>query len=409
MPRVRLAYLTAHYPNVAHAFIQGEIFALERLGAEILRIALNTPDPADIISDDDRAEKAKTFYVKGTPKLLIAWRLSTITLCHPLAFTRCALTALRAGGPNIGMGVKLVLQLLEAMLVWRHCRRHGISAVHAHFGQAPASVASLTTMFGNAVGREHWTWSATIHGSHEFFNEDTSRVYEKIAHADLVVCISDFTRAQLMRIASPEDWPKITIVRCGIDFNQFAARPHHPSRHPPVIVTTARLSREKGHLVLVEAVAILRELGVDVRVRMIGSGPFRDEIERAIMQHDVADVVDLTGPLPPDRVADELRDADVFCLPTFFEGLPISIMEAMAIGVPVVTTYVGAIPELVVDGVTGWVVPAGNPHALVDAIRMAVIDQDEVVKAARAKVYESHDRVANVAELLPLLAACHRR
>ena len=227
--------------------------------------------------------------------------------------------------------------------------------------------------------------------------------------ADLVVCISDFTRAQLMRIAEPEDWSKISIVRCGIDFDAFPVRAPRAPGETPVVVTVARLSREKGLLVLVEAIARLRAENVPVTARIIGHGPFRPQIEAAVARLGVSDAVELTGPMPPEEVALALRDADVFCLPTFFEGLPISIMEAMAIGVPVVTTFVGAIPELVVDGETGWLVPAGNAELLADAIRDALSspDREQVVKAASERVRRRHDRAVSMAELAPLLQQCH--
>jgi glycosyltransferase involved in cell wall biosynthesis len=153
---------------------------------------------------------------------------------------------------------------------------------------------------------------------------------------------------------------------------------------------------------------MLRERGTTMRARFIGSGPFRDEIASAISRFGVDDLIEFTGPLPPSEVAAELRAADIFCLPTFAEGLPVSIMEAMAVGVPVVTTYISGIPELVIDGVTGWVVPASNAALL--AHKLAEVRGERrlaIVQAARERVQAQHDIAINAPQLAALLRSCH--
>ncbi len=406
---LRIAYLSTHYPSVSHTFIQGEIVALEAEGVEVVPMALNRPQASDLLTDLDHREAARTFYVKAVAPATIVATVTSAAIRHPVAVTAGALNALRAGGANVGLGVKTLMQFFEAILVWRHCERHGLTAIHAHFGQAPASVASQAAAFGRNVVRRRWTWSATIHGWHEFVTEDTSRLRAKLADADLVVCVSNFTRSQLQRLSPPADWPKLAIVRCGIDFKAFPPRPLASVSAPPMIVIIARLSPEKGHTVLLEAVAQLRRQGFHTTVRVIGIGPFRDDLEKAASRLGIADAIEFTGALPPSEVAAQLRQADVFCLPTFAEGLPVSIMEAMAIGVPVVTTYISGIPELVIDGQTGWVVPAGDPQLLAGAVRDAIVGErrDAIVESARRRTRDRHDRRTNVAQLATLLQDCH--
>lgn len=406
---MRITYLTTHYPSVSHTFIQGEIAALERRGIEVLPVALNPAAPADLLTPLDEQEQRRTFYVKGVARSQMARTFAAAALRHPGPFLLGLLRAVRSGGFDAGRAAKSVAQFLEGVLVWDHARRHGSSAIHAHFGQAPASVAAQAAAFGTAVGPERWTWTLTVHGWHEFATEDTSQLRAKLADADGVVAISDFTRAQLLRIGPRDLRARLEVVRCGIDLDAFPRRGTDTVGEPPVAVVTARLSAEKGHAVLLEALALLRRSGTDLRVRVIGSGPLRDDLAADAERLGVADLVDLLGALPPAEVARELRAADLFCLPTFAEGLPVSIMEAMASGVPVVTTYVSGIPELVVHGETGWITPAGNVEALADALRSAIgsPDRPAVVAAARAAVEARHDRRPNAIELEALLRRWH--
>lgn len=406
---MRIAYLSTNYPIPSHTFIQGEIAEIERLGIQVLPIALNRVGEDDVLSDLDRREAARTYYLKATAPAEILAGVLRVAARHPLAFSRVLGRALSDAPAGLRARTIRLAQFVEGLLVWRHCEEHGASAVHAHFGQAPASVASFAVAFGNAVGRKRWTWSVTIHGWHEFAAEVESGLRAKFASADLVVCVSDFTRAQVLRLTPVEDWAKVALVRCGIDAERFSARPYREPAATPKVVVVARLSPEKGHIVLLEAMRRLRRDGCDVSACFIGEGSFRPELEKAAARIGVADAVTFAGAQPPEAVAATLREADVFCLPSYAEGLPVSIMEAMAVGVPVATTYVSGTPELVVDGETGWIVPAGNVELLANALRSALSSPSRraVVDAGRAAVAARHDRGRNCAELAAHLRRCH--
>lgn len=401
---MRITYLATNYPMVSHTFIQGEIEALESMGVEVVRIALNSPQDVDLVTRKSRAEAARTYYVKATPRLTVAATCLTAALRHPRATLEGLRRALGAGPGTPRAVVTRLLQFVEALLVWRHGEAAGSTVVHAHFAQAPATVAMFAAAFGNDVEPNRWKWGVTIHGWHEFANEDTSLLQKKLEAADLVVGISEFTKAQLMRIAPVECWPKIHVVRCGIDRHIFASRRPQPTSTPPRIVMTARLSREKGHLVLLHAVERLRSRGIETKTILIGHGPARSDIESAVADLELGDCVELTGALEQTEIAEVLRTADVFCLPSFAEGLPVSIMEAMAVGVPVVTTYISGIPELVVDQQTGWIVPAGSAPMLAEAIRDALANprRDEIIVAAQAAVDERHILACSANSLVQL-------
>ncbi len=406
---MRIAYLSTDYPAVSHTFIQREIHALEARGFEVVPITLNRAPDGQLLTELDRRDAARTFVVKSA-SAGVAFTLATTMLRHPLATLRGIRRAFGGTHGDLTRIRKQLLQFFEALLVWRHCRSERCVGLHAHFGQVPATVAWFTAAFANDVHRSgRFTWSVTIHGWHEFVTEDTSRLAAKLDAADGVVCISSFTRSQLMRIGPVSAWPKIDIVRCGLDLDDFPFRAERPAADVPTVVITARLSPEKGHLVLIEAVGRLRGAGTDVRVRCIGSGPFEADLREAAATAGVADLVEFVGALAPSAVATALRDADVFCLPSFAEGLPVSIMEAMAVGVPVVTTYISGIPELVVHDRTGWVVPAGDAEALAAAVSSALTspDRDRIVRQARDAVAAAHDIRRNVVGLEAALRRAH--
>ena len=406
-----IGYLSTHYPHVTHTFIQNEVLALEQRGVEVVPMALNSPSSGDVLTERDERERRRTFYVKAVPKARMVAVFGRTLVRHPAPFVSEALRSLVSGGLDVGAGLKAFVQFLEAVLVWNHLRGLGVTALHAHFGQAPASVAWRAARFGDRVDQGRWTWSVTIHGWHEFATEDTSELRAKFGSADLIVGISDFTRSQLLRLTPPSRWDRITVVRCGIDLDTFRRREPRPPSSPPTVVITARLSPEKGHMVLLDAVAELAASGMEVQVEVIGDGELHDEIVATAKRLDIGHLVDMRGAQPPQAVAEALEGADVFCLPSFAEGLPVSLMEAMARGVPVVTTYISGIPELVVPDETGWVVPAGNPTLLASALREVLASDDlgPVLDSARAAVEARHDQRLSAVELEAALRACHGR
>lgn len=420
-PPLKVLYLSTHYPSVSHTFIADEVRHLRRLGAEVVTASINSVEAEIAATAGGQALAAETFYIKAVGARGGVTALVSAVRRAPLAVARCMVQLLRRDAADLPRSGKRLMQFVEAAVLWQHCDRLGITAIHAHFGQVPATVAWYTAEIGNAIGdrgdrddrgqpSRRWTWSVTIHGWHEFTLEHAAQLREKLAAASMVVCVSDFTHAQLQRIADPADWSKIRVIRCGIDPALFPARPETVARTLPVVLTTARLSPEKGHVVLLEAASVLRDAGRELRLVFVGSGPFRSELEQAVATYGLRDAVQFRGALAPAEVNDELRSADLFCLPSSAEGLPVSIMEAMAVGVAVVTTYISGIPELVVNDETGWIVPACRADLLAAAIESALSDQERtrrIVGAARAAVVDRHDGARNALALRDALVDAH--
>jgi len=407
--RQPITYLATHFPAVSHTFIADEVAALARLGVEVVPISLNSVGEADMAAD--------TTYVKTLPKWRVLAAVATTIARHPSVITIPFRAGGGAGGGGSG-GPRAMLwryfQLAEAILVYRVMCRAGSRHLHAHFGQAPATVAWYATEVAHRhrAGRAN-TWSVTVHGWHEFVGEREARLREKVAAANFVVCVSDYTRGQLYRLAATSDRTKIHVVRCGVDLTRFVPRTDAPSNNPPRVAIVARVSPEKGHLVLVDAIAVLRARGFELAVDVVGPEVDRhgDDVRSHAQAAGVADAFTWHGSLSPDAVADVLARADTFCLPTFAEGLPVVIMEAMARAVPVVTTYISGIPELAVDHATALVVPAARADLLADALAEMLTDEalrQRLVAAALAAVRERHDIEQNVEVLAQLFTDCAR-
>jgi glycosyltransferase involved in cell wall biosynthesis len=390
-----VAYIMTAYPVQSQTFLQREVMGVAAAGSgdalATVPFAINQPGAADVTTADQRAEQARTEYIKTKNPLTIGGAVLWAVATRPRAFARVLAQALRRGGTDVRAGLWQLFYVTEAAIVARRSQTLGVTHFHAQFGMVPATLAGYASRLTGVA------WSYTIHGFHDFVNEDQTRLAEKTAEAQFVVCVSDYTRAQLLRLARPEDWGKVHTVRCGIDLADFAPRPAHDPGTPARALIVGRLSAEKGHLVLLEAVAALHARGIEVVTEIVGSGPHEAAIADAAARLGIADLVELRGPLPSSEVRRRLEAADLFCLPSFAEGIPVSIMEALAVGVPVVTTYVGGIPEVVETGVSGYCVPAGRADLLADAMAALLADPAHyrsIVHEGRRRVEALHDAAA---------------
>ena len=405
--RQSVAYVMTHYPRVALTFIAGEIDAVERRGITIHPFAMNMPSDIDLGSEVSRARRDRTTYLKASwPRAIGAFFRQALR--HPLAMTRLVGRALSISGWDVDLAVRRTAHLIEAALLAQESSRRGVKHIHAHFGLAPATIAWFASDIMNLGQSERVGWSFTIHGFHDFVDDAEARLDLKAAAAAFVVCISDFTKSQLCRITHPQYWDRFQVVRCGIDLEKFAFRSERALAEKPRIITVGRLAAEKGQLILLQAIAALSANGIEADLELVGDGPLKAWIEGEISRLHLHDRVSLTGELSAEEVKARLHEADIFCLPSFSEGLPVSIMEAMAIGVPVVSTLIGGIPELAIDGKVALTVPAGNVEALAGALGRMISDEtfrQSAVRLARERVGQFHDREKNAGQLASLMSA----
>ena len=354
-----IAYLVNEYPKVSHTFIRREIRALERLGFRIQRIALRGWDTA-LPDRDDQQEQALTHYVLGNGALGVLPALLRALVQHPVRLIKTALMAVRISNHSRDRSIWYHLYYVaEACMVLFWLRRSGATHLHAHFGTNPAELALLTRTLGGPP------YSFTAHGPEEFARPMALR--EKIERSAFAVAISSFGRSQLFLHAAHADWPKVNVVHCGLEASFYDVPAVAPPQAPR-LVCVGRLSEEKGQWLLVQAITRLRSRGISCEVVLAGDGPLRKDLDEFVAANQLANAVRITGWISSAQVRAEILAARALILPSFAEGLPVVIMEAMALRRPVITTYVAGIPELVVDQETGWLIPAGS----IDALEMAI-------------------------------------
>jgi glycosyltransferase involved in cell wall biosynthesis len=246
----------------------------------------------------------------------------------------------------------------------------------------------------------------TIHGPSEFDRPTQLALGEKIRRSAFTVAVSEFTRSQLYRWSDPADWPKIHVIHCGLDgtFLDCGVTSIPETRR---FICVGRLAEQKGPLVLLEAVHRLAAEGLTPELILVGDGPLRRPIEEMVERLGLQKHVRLAGVQGSEAVRDEIVAARALVLPSFAEGLPRVLMEAMALGRPVISTYVAGIPELVVPGVCGWLVPAGSVESLVEAMREALLssptDLERLGRAGAARAAQRHDGNTEMAKLAALI------
>lgn len=378
---VKIAYILNTYPQPSHSFIRREMQALERQGLTIVRLAMRRSD-ADLIDPRDQEEAARTSYILDRGVALLPGLLWAM-----LRVPRALRMALRLGRRSSQGVLRHLIYLAEAADVTRRARAQGIQHLHAHFGTNAAAVAMLAHALGGP------RFSFTTHGPEEFDAPNALSLGEKLDNAAFAVGVSRFGRSQLSRWAEFDTWQRLHVVHCGIEPSAFDAPKPVPSQGV-WLVSIGRFVEQKGQMSLVDAMALLDDVP-DLHLSLVGDGEMRDDLENAIMRKGLQDRVTLTGWLAQDDVRAHLDAAHALVMPSFAEGLPMVVMEAMAAARPVIATYIAGTPELVSEGETGWLVPAGDAQALAKAIRdMASTPHDrlsEMGQAGRRRVLERHD------------------
>jgi len=392
--RLRVAYIMTHYPRVSQTFIAGEIDAVELAGVSIRTFAMNSPTVRERAAQGAAQRVNRTVYLKAqTARGLLA--LAKLMLRHPFGGARVTAMALASAGGSPRRLIRRLAHLTHAALVAEAARRERLNYLHAQFGLAPATIAWLASAL-TSIGGRPMPFGFTIHGFHDFVDAAESRLDLKARDATQVLCISDFTRSQLCLVTDPDLWSRFVVARCGIDLAAFSYRSSVRRGGTPTVLAVGRLSAEKGFDVLIEAIGRLNRQGSPLRLLLVGDGPLRSALSDAAAKAGVAELVEFAGELDPAEVRARLHRADLFCLPSFSEGLPVSIMEAMAVGVPVVTTWVAGIPELAESGVTALTVPPARPDALAEALLRLAGDETlrlRLAEAARRRVEEQHDQI----------------
>jgi colanic acid/amylovoran biosynthesis glycosyltransferase len=356
---LKIAYFVNEYPKASHSFIRREILALERQGCEILRLALRgwdneLPDP----QDQDECTRTRHALRGGLATLILP---TLATMCRsPGKFLSAVRLAAHMSRDSERPLAYHLIYIMEACRILEWVREFGAERIHVHFGDNSTEIVMLARVLGGPP------YSFTAHGPNEFLRN--WGLDQKIHRAEFAVAISSYGRSQLYLRCEPRDWPKVKVIHCGLE-KSFYDVPAVPIPANTTLVCVGRLCAAKGQRLLLEVVGRLVAAGLPLQLVLAGDGPMRAELEQRIVQLGLSAHVRITGWISGEKVRNEILAARALVLPSFAEGLPVVIMEAMALRRPVLTTYIAGIPELVRSGENGWLFPAGSLQELEQAIR----------------------------------------
>ncbi len=395
-PAPRLGYLISRYPAVSHTFILREVRQLRQAGFEIHCASVNAPDRSNSeMTADENEETRNTYYLKahGVAGALLAhlWGL-----LRPVSYLKGLFHGLKFDGWNLKRGLYGLFYFTEALMLARWMSTHRLTHLHVHFATAAANIALLLKQVSPGGV------SMTIHGPDEFYDVPGQKLIEKVAAADFLVCIGRFARSQMMKLTPATQWKKFEVCPLGVDVENYNPAREERTGKPFTILCVGRLTPAKGQHILIDACAALRDWGRTFRLVVVGSGPDEQSLHAAVASRNLQEQVTFTGALNQDQVRAWYRDSDVFALPSFAEGIPVVLMEAMASGVPCVTTRITGIPELIRDGIDGLLVTPSDSQELADTLAMLMDDRElrqELGKAGRARVGEHYNLSDNVARL----------
>jgi glycosyltransferase involved in cell wall biosynthesis len=397
---MRIAYLVSRYPAINHTYILREIRTLRTLGMELHVFSIRPPDrPPEQLSVDELEELRATYAVLTAGiGVILAAHLRTL-LGRPLPYLSALWQAVQLSGGNPRKAIANITYFGEAVVIGDRLLRLGLGHLHCHF-------ASTVAFF--VAGIFPVTFSATIHGPGEFNDVLGFYIAQKIARARFVCAISSYGRSQLMKASEPRYWEKLEVSPLGVDCALFSPPASRRHQGPFEILCVATLSPSKGLPLLIKAVDRLVRQGRSIHLRLVGDGPHRRDLESEIARLGLEGHTTLEGNCNQDRVQAFYREADLFALASFAEGVPVVLMEAMAMELPCVTTWITGIPELIRHGIDGWLVAPGDVDQLADAIAKLMDDPElrqRLGRSARIQVQEKYDLVRNTEHL----AAIYRR
>ena len=366
---MKIGYLTGQYPRATDTFIQREIFSLRSLGLAVQTFSVRKPSLEQLVGEEQKSEFNQTEYL--LPPQLIALIAAHLTLFFTQfsSYIRGIKLAWATRQPGLKGIVFQLFYFAEAGYLASKMRSQKVQHLHNHIADSSCTVAMLASELSGI------SFSFTIHGPYIFFEPYRWTLDEKIQRALFVACISNFCRSQCMLFSPPEIWSKLHIIHCGVEPDMFAPR-FHEGRGKNLLYV-GRLAAAKGLPILFDAIARLAPTSPEpLALTIVGDGVDRSALEQMSQELGIADNLEFVGYKSQSEVRSLLMKADIFVLPSFAEGVPVSLMEAMAAGLPVVSTRIAGISELVEDGHSGYLVPPGDVQQLADKIEKLYLHPD---------------------------------
>ncbi|MEO1621950.1 MAG: glycosyltransferase, partial [Cyanobacteria bacterium J06632_3] len=394
-----VAYLINQYPKVSHSFIRREIAGLEASGVDVVRYSIRSCAEG-LVDEADRAEQKKTRVLLDEFSILgLVGCLLLTFFQRPIAWLRCFGVLLKLSWRSQRSLPYHIAYFAEACVILRWTAQAGVSHVHTHFGTNATEAAMLCHMLGGP------SYSFTVHGPTEFDRPLMLSLPEKISRATFVIAVSSFGKSQLCRWCGYQHWDKIHVVHCGVD-QTFLTTHSEPMSPVPTLVCVGRLVEQKGQLLLLEAASRLSETGKEFRLLLVGDGELRPPLERLIEQFGLQQQVRITGWASSTEVRQLMLISRALVLPSFAEGLPVVLMESLALHRPVISTYIAGIPELVEPGVSGWLIPSGSvtdlAQAMAEALSLSQEALESMGQAGASRVVQSFNAKTEAKKLAKL-------
>ena len=388
--QIKVLYLVGQFPAINHSYLLAEVRILRTLGLEVPVVSISPPDrPLEKLSPVEREEAARTYYVKAVPAAQVAILNLGEFLRHPPRYLRGMIFALRLAGGSPKRLAYHLAYFSEAILVGQRMRRSGVTHVHANFSATVALLVARTFPV---------TMSFAVYGFGELHDPVGSRLAERIHGAMFVRSINRHGRGQLMLSCPRSEWPKLIYVPLGIDAAEFALGPPRTVASPPRLLCVGRLAPEKGQALLLEAIAALSAENRPVQLCLVGDGPDRAWLESRAAELGIASNVEFAGWVDQARLMTLYSEADLFVLPSLAEGIPMVLMEAMAMQIPCVAPRITGIPELIEHGVDGMLFAVADVEDLTQQIRRLLESPElstQIGRQARARVVRDYDMARN--------------
>jgi len=398
-PSLRIAYLVSMYPAVSHTFILREVLALRDRGIEIEVASVNSSSSTHSLTQVEQHEATNTFYIKQAGSLTAFRAVGSMLVHRPLGLFRGLLAALNLGKLDLSRSMLCLFYYAEAAILARWMHQQSLKHLHVHFATPAATVGLILTHMAPI------TMSMTVHGPDEFYDVPGYYLAEKIAASRFIVCISFFAQSQLMKLTAGQDWGKFDLARLGVDSTHFAPRPFRVSPEILQILCVGRLVATKGQRILIYAIEQLVQAGRQLCLTFIGDGPDRDKLESLVDEKNLSKYIRFEGSINQNRIQEYYLAADIFALASFAEGIPVVLMEAMAMEIPCIATHINGIPELIRNGVDGLLVAPSDIDGMATALARLMDDSSlrrSLGKAGRQRVLEDYelsrstDRLAHI-------------
>jgi len=369
----KISYLISRYPAISHTFILREVLHLKKMGFALITASVNESQrERERLTSEEQSEQDCTYYIKAAGIVGAIKAAFGLLLRRPLNVFKAEAYAIRTAGLDLKKQVYHQFYFIEALMVANWMDANDSDRLHIHFASSPATVGIFVKKLNGCF------LSITVHGPDEFYVTGQHLLEEKIKVADKLFCISDFARSQLMKLSEFEHWRKFQVCRLGVDVDKFK-RAEREKNTVPQILSVGRLCPAKGQHLLVQAAKILVDRQVEFSLVLVGDGPDAASLKSLAAKLKVESYINFVGSVNHDEVQGYYDSSDIFCLPSFAEGIPIVLMEAMAKEIPCVTSRIVGIPELIDDQVDGLLTPPSNIDAIADALQLLI--RDETLRA----------------------------